>query len=564
VNWRRTLALVLALGSAVGGVPSMTRLEAARPTVVPAARRLVMVSDSVGLGAIPQLKSAFGSTWQVTVTGKPGLFTESLVGYVNAVSVGSFGEAAVVATGYNYPYWDPSRFDRSVDAMVAALKTKGVKRIFWVTMREVKPAYYSYWNGLSSAYKALYGAYPGANRQLRRATDRHPQLSIVDWAAVADRTGLTSDAIHLNTLGATRYAALVRSAVVSGANRPPAGTIARIQVAGTHGVPVDAAAVSFNLVVLNGRRSGYFTAWPCESARPAVAHLWHAPNLTASVPMLVPLGPSGQVCLYQSTEAHAVVDVNGWVPPNSGYVALPSRLVWSTTASGPPPPKAIVRVRLATVAGAPSAPFTAVVSLRTQAITAGEVRLFTCGTPPPTAPTRALEAGQALVATQLVRTDANGDVCVQYTGSAGHWLSLVGAFDSSADVGVFNMRRVIDTRTSGGRLLPGQVRQVNTSGVVGIASAPRPTGVWVSITLFDAGDSSNVKVWPCTVPDGGHAFFLTLPNHRLSNVGLVALGTSGKLCISSTVGGHVTVDASGWIGASFAAMPWTRVLDTRA
>jgi hypothetical protein len=564
MNWRRTVAAVMALGLAAGGLTNGSTAAAARPSVVPAARRLVMVSDSVGLGAIPQIKAAFGATWQVTVTGKPGLFTESLIGYVNAVPIGSFGESAVVATGYNYPYWDPARFDRSIDAMVAALKTKGVKRIFWVTMREVKPTYYPYWNGLTAAYKTLYGAYVGANRQLRRATDRHPQLSVVDWAAVADRTGLTADAIHLNTFGATRYAGLIRNAVVSGATRRPAGTVTQMQAIGVAGVPADAAAVSLNLTAINGRRSGFFTVWPCDSAQPAVAHLWHAPNLSANASVLVPLGPSGKVCLYQSTEAHAVIDIDGWVPPNAGFVALRSQLAWSTTAKGPPPPKAIVRVNLAALAGAPTAPFTAVVSLRSQAVTAGDLRLFTCGTTPPAVPTRSLEAGQALVSTQLVRTDANGDVCVQNTATTAHWLSLVGAFDATADVGVFNVRRVIDTRTAGGKLLPGQVRQVAVAGTAGIAAAPAPTGAWVSVTLLDAADSSAVKVWPCTVVDRGHVFFSTLPNHRLSNTGLVALGSTGMLCISSTVAGNVTVDASGWTGTAFVPTAWGRLLDTRA
>jgi hypothetical protein len=59
-------------------------------------------------------------------------------------------------------------------------------------------------------------------------------------------------------------------------------------------------------------------------------------------------------------------------------------------------------------------------------------------------------------------------------------------------------------------------------------------------------------------------YFYTVPNHPRSNAGLMGLGTTGQVCISSSVAGHVTVDASGWTGTAFVSMPWTRVLDTRA
>jgi hypothetical protein len=48
-----------------------------------------------------------------------------------------------IAGGYNYPYWDPARFDRSIDSMIATLTSAGVKHVYWVTLREVKPQYIS-------------------------------------------------------------------------------------------------------------------------------------------------------------------------------------------------------------------------------------------------------------------------------------------------------------------------------------------------------------------------------------------------------------------------------------
>ena len=560
---RRAGRLALAAGLLVAAVAAPRADATARPEVFPASNRLFMISDSVGLGAIPQMKAAFGPAWQVTVTGKPGLFTESLVNYVNAAPLSAFGDSAIVATGYNYPYWDPPRFDRSIDLMVNALKAKGVTRIFWVTMREVKPQYYRYWSGLTAAYRTLYLAYPGANNQIRKALDRHKELSIVDWASIADQHGITSDAIHLNLVGATKYAALAKAMVLTGATRRPAGTVTTIQVAGTRGIPVDAAAVSLNLTTVNPRRGGYLTVWPCEEARPQVAHLSHAPAQTVSTPTLVHLGPSGTLCLYQSADGHALVDLNGWFPAGSGYVPMPSQQLWDTTRTGAPAPRAVTEIRVAAAAGTPSPPFDAVVNLRTTAVSAGEVRMYTCGTTPPLAPGRSLEAGQTMTLTQTVTTDAEGDVCVQFTGVGHEWLTVVGAFDATADLTPFANQRIVDTRFTGGALLPGQVRQVQVAGAVGIPAAPTPTGAWLSVTLLDAADSASVKVWPCTDPAPGNVFLYTLPNHPKSNVGLVGLGSTGTVCVSTSVAGHVLLDASGWTGTSFVPRAWTRLLDTR-
>ena len=109
-----------------------------------AAQRVYMVTDSVGLGAKNAVPAAFPADWQVTVDGTPALFVEQLeskhVRGQMAANPGVFGDYAVVAGGYNYPYWDPDRFDRSIDGIIRAFEEAGVKYVFWVTLREIDPA----------------------------------------------------------------------------------------------------------------------------------------------------------------------------------------------------------------------------------------------------------------------------------------------------------------------------------------------------------------------------------------------------------------------------------------
>src|SRR3954452_21309528 len=116
---RRFLEVVVVLACAAP-VLSAGRSAAAPPTPTPAPG-LFVIADSVGLSAKDAIPPAFPG-WNVTVTGRPAVFTDVAVSdYV--APAGPLPSVAVVATGYNYPFWDPGRFDRSVDAMVTALES---------------------------------------------------------------------------------------------------------------------------------------------------------------------------------------------------------------------------------------------------------------------------------------------------------------------------------------------------------------------------------------------------------------------------------------------------------
>ena len=159
-----------------------------------------MVTDSVGLGAKDAVPAAFpGRT--VIVDGHPALFVEMLQDRLVRPRIASNPELfangiAVVAGGYNYPYWDPARFDRSIDQMIATLRAAGAAHILWVTLREVKPQFIT-----ASAWRQVqpyYWYFPTVNAHLRAALARHPDLSLADWAAVADSVmncGFTSRSV---------------------------------------------------------------------------------------------------------------------------------------------------------------------------------------------------------------------------------------------------------------------------------------------------------------------------------------------------------------------------------
>jgi hypothetical protein len=179
----RALAVVVAV-LAAAPAPGMT-MPLAPPAAATPAPSLFVVADSVGLSAKDAIPRAFPG-WNVTVTGHPAVFTDvAVTDYV--APQGPLPPVAVVATGYNYPFWDAARFDRSVDDMVAALESKGVRHVVWVTLREVKPEFIS-----PSAWRQIqpyYWYFPDVNQHLRQAITRHADVTLADWAAIADEPG---------------------------------------------------------------------------------------------------------------------------------------------------------------------------------------------------------------------------------------------------------------------------------------------------------------------------------------------------------------------------------------
>ena len=174
---RRAVAIAAGVAVALvtlGATESPVTAEPDIPESAPVDKRVYMVADSVGLGARGALPDAFPSDWQVVLDGTPALFVEQLESkYVRAVPQSLLGDYGVVAGGYNYPYWDPARFDRSIDSIIRAFEERGVKHVFWVTLREVKPQYIT--AGAWNQVQPYYWYFPTVNDHLERALERHPE-----------------------------------------------------------------------------------------------------------------------------------------------------------------------------------------------------------------------------------------------------------------------------------------------------------------------------------------------------------------------------------------------------
>jgi hypothetical protein len=568
--------LLLATATATAGVGEAPRVDAAPPQhapaqpapaqLAPAARRVVLVSDSVGLGAAGALPAAFGAGWDVNVIGTPAHFVEMLetqhVRPQLAANPQMFGDHVVVAGGYNYPYWDPARFDRSIDSMISTLVAAGVDHVYWVTVREVKPQFVTAGAWRDVQPYAWY--FPTVNDHLERALDRHPSLRLIDWAAAADRPGITYDAIHLNPTGAALYSSLVAQAVSDASKQPPNGGVTRVRA------PDGAAAVALNLTSTASRAPSYLTAYPCESELPVVSNANPRRNQTVAAASIVPVGPSGEICIYNRQAGHVIVDLFGtFTDDAAAYTSSPVRLLDTRGAPAPPHWRSHA-VRVSAPAGA--AGHAEAVAINVTAVDApgdGYVSVHPCSVTDPTTSTVNFTAGAAVPNLAVVAPDDDGNVCVSSSAPT-HVLvdrfASFGVATASTPMRLTSPTRVVDTRRDPAPPVDGQVVRfsIGDGGLAAADLGPGGTGgVLANLTIADPRGWGYATVFPCADgrPDTSNVNYVAGTN--VANMVTVRPDADGEICVFTYAAAEVIVDVAGATGDGFVGLEPSRLADTR-
>ena len=538
---------------------------AAAPAAIPADHRIYMVSDSVGLGSAGAIQRALPD-YQVTLDGIPALFVEQLeskfVRTQQATDPSVFGDIAVVAAGYNYPYWDPGRFDRSVDSMIAALESTGAKHIIWVTLREVKPQYITAaaWRGA----QPYYWYFPTVNAHLRAALLRHPDLSLADWAAVADRPGLTYDSIHLNPTGAALYSATIAEEVHNVVTERAAGTTTEVAVAGINGVPADARAVSVNLTVTSPRGSGFLAAYACGADRPQTSNLNFVAGETVAVSAIVNVGAGGRICVFNSERTQVIVDVQGYFGATSSYLTVPpTRLVDTRTAgSGVLPSATPLAVQVVGVAGVPADAVAVALNVTiTDDTIAGYATAYPC-TEPQASPIALVNfaAGVTMPNFAVLKPGSDGTVCVSTNVPASIIVDVFGYLPAGSPVTATAPTRLADTRT-GSKLAPNTDLVVPVVGAAGLP--PAAAAAVLNITAAEPSATGFIVAYPCGAPTNSSTLNV-VTGGNVSNTAIVGPGAGGTVCVRSNIETHILVDVSGWILDGYTGLtPW-RAYDSRA
>ena len=122
--------------------------------------------------------------------------------------------------------------------------------------------------------------------------------------------------------------------------------------------------------------------------------------------------------------------------------------------------------------------------------------------------------------------------------------------------------RAVDTR-GGPPLQAGWVGTAVIGGQFGVPA--NAAGVMVNVTATEPVAAGHFRVYPCgqAVPNASALNYSA--GASMANNSIIALGTSGRVCIFSSAQAHVIVDVTGYFpaGASIATLAPVRVADTR-
>src|SRR5690606_5291628 len=107
------------------------------------------------------------------------------------------------------------------------------------------------------------------------------------------------------------------------------------EIAGRGDVPEGALGVVANLTVIAPDDLGFATIYPCSAEVPLVSTVNYFPDEVLANNVIVPLSDDGTVCVYTLAAADFVLDINGFIDPDSPQVGIaPARYL--DTRSGEP------------------------------------------------------------------------------------------------------------------------------------------------------------------------------------------------------------------------------------
>ena len=371
----------------------------------------------------------------------------------------------------------------------------------------------------------------------------------------------------------------------SGQSIGPLGTL-NVQVSGTgtgsDGVPATGAtAVALNLTAVAPTRAGYLTAWPVGLARPVASNLNFTSGQTVANMVVLPLGASGQVSIFNGLgSTNVVVDVVGWFGTATGgssagqYVTAqsPTRIDDTRIGSGfPSSGMTLAPHGTLTVTGFSEAPVSGSSALAlnvtvTNAESPGYLTVYPTGNSRPVASNLNWSAGQTAAGRVISPTDSSDDVTI-YNGSFGTVDVIVdetGWFTNSSGTGgglftAMTPARITDTRSASGYPNAGNSPAPDNGDVVvavagaGVLPNSVPEAAMVNVTATGAPAAGYMTVadantWsmfagPPMWSDLNWAGGQTVANSTLADV-----GTDGAIDVINGSAGPAAavVDISGW------------------
>jgi hypothetical protein len=513
-------------------------------------------------------------------------------------------DLVVVELGYN----PSANMAADIDAMMATLVGRGVERVIWVNMAEIRQTV----AGVSE--------YASANAALEDASHRWPILEIADWNAASstlgiDRSLLFVDGVHLTATGQAEFALWLRQILtanwsgepINGARRLNPNERIELQVVGANvigtdgvmrAIPAGASAVAINITAVTPSLPGFITVWPCDVARPDASNLNFVTGGAVANSVIAPVGASGKVCFYSNQETDFLVDITGWFAGSSGEVATfvgatPRRVVDTRNGIGVPkvriPAGGTITIPLAGAAMQRSDGSTDVIPADATAIAmnvtavlpsqAGFFTIWPCGAAMPVASNVNFARGSVVANGVVASLGEGGAVCLYSDQQSDVLVDVLGWFGGGAQPPFTGSvpSRLVDSRNAvggpTGLLTPAAPKSVPVRGVtVTVDNTPQQvpadaSAVALNVTMVEARAAGFATVWPCgaPMPEASNVNFGR--GGTAANGVIAPIGADGSVCIFTSADAHLIVDIAGWFtgGATpaFTGNNPRRFVDTR-
>ncbi len=338
--------------------------------------------------------------------------------------------------------------------------------------------------------------------------------------------------------------------------RLQAGQEVRVRVAGTQGIPLTASALSATFTITEPTGDGFLTAYNCLGGKPAVATLNYGRGETVSNQSIVPLD-RGDLCFYSMQDAEIVIDVNGYVAPNSTLVfnPVPPTRILDTRYTGRIP--AYTQTVVAVSGGSSPAPARArAVAINLVGVDPaldGWIRAFPCDGPEPYVSSISARSGQAIASSVIVPVAADGTICLTSMMETDVVIDITGWFGTTSGLRFVPLDpiRLLDTRsflteinpTTRGQMLPaGQVLEVQVAGVRGVPADS--SAATINLVALGATTPGWLRVVPCGSPSDASTINFSTPA-PIANGSNVKLSPSGSVCVVGMATTHVVIDITG-------------------
>ena len=318
----------------------------------------------------------------------------------------------------------------------------------------------------------------------------------------------------------------------------PAGGTIQVPVAGRGGVPVDAKAVVANVTVVGAASPGFVTVFPCGT-RPGTSSVNYLAGEAVANEVIAKLSPVGSICVYAHSAVNVIVDVAGYVPVSSDYVALtPARLI--DTRPTPVAAGKFIEVPVAGRGGV-AVDAKAVVANVTVvgAAIPGFVTVFPCGTRPGTSSVNYL-AGEAVANEVIAKLSPVGSICVYAHSAVNVIVDVAGYVPVSSDYVALTPARLIDTRPT--PVAAGKFIEVPVAGRGGVAVDAK--AVVANVTVVGAAIPGFVTVFPCGTRPGTSSVNY-LAGEAVANEVIAKLSPVGSICVYAHSAVNVIVDVTG-------------------